>query len=205
MDGSILADKSATALFFVSSSMAFLGLPFAAFLFLNRGSSQTQILIIDRDGYTSFLQALTTSPPVLEVIVQRGFPLPFRPFTALFPSLHKQGYAVAPFVEPAADGPDLYPGFPRGFRKLPIVPVEQVECFLNRLDVVHSCFASMIACAFNSVQLFVRIPCNLELKSSFSHHHGNQTGIVPNDIDKLPSVSSIAVELLSNESIDVFG
>lgn len=95
---------------------------------------------------------------MLEVIVRSGFPLPFRPFAVLFPSLRKQGYAVAPFVKPAANGPGLYLGFPRGFRELPVVPVEQVERFLNRLDVVNSFLASMIACAFNSVQLFVRIP-----------------------------------------------
>lgn len=42
---------------------------------------------------------------------------------------------------------------------------------------------------------------------SFPYHHGNRTGIVivPDDIDKLPSVSSVAVEFLLHHSIIVFG
>ena len=42
---------------------------------------------------------------------------------------------------------------------------------------------------------------------SLPHHHGNRTGIVivPDGIDKLPSVSPIAIELLLHHSIIVFG
>ena len=40
---------------------------------------------------------------------------------------------------------------------------------------------------------------------SFPHHHGNRTGIVPDDIDKLPSVSSTAIEFLLHHSIIVLG
>ena len=42
---------------------------------------------------------------------------------------------------------------------------------------------------------------------SLPHHHGNRTGIVivPDGIDKLSSVSPIAIELLLHHSIIVFG
>ena len=49
--------------------------------------------------------------------------------------------------------------------------------------------------------------CQKRNHLSFPHHHGNRTGIVivPDGIDKLPSVSPIAIELLLHHSIIVFG
>lgn len=40
---------------------------------------------------------------------------------------------------------------------------------------------------------------------SFPHHHSYETSIAPNDINKLPPISSVAIEFLQHDSVVVLG